>query len=117
MAYEEFSGLTGKIIGCAIAVHKEIGPGFSEIVYARALRVDLEKNGIVFVTEWPIALFYDGKMVGMHRLDLLVADSVIVELKAVKMLTGIHIAQMLSYLKSSKKHLGLLLNFSTPTLV
>ena len=112
MAHEHLVHLTGTIIGCAIEVHKALGPGYAERVYARALRLSFRQRGIPHTTEQAVRLEYLGQFIGRHRLDLVVADLIIVELKAAPVLTRAHIAQLVSYLRSSKKPLGLLLNFS-----
>lgn len=111
MAYEELKELTAQIIGAAIAVHKEIGPGFSEPIYARAMQQELQARRIPFQTEESLRVKYRGQLVGAHRLDLVVRESVVVELKAMYRINNFHIAQVLSYLKASGKRLGLVLNF------
>ena len=112
MAYEELTELTRKIIGSAIDVHKAVGPGFSERIYAKALQHELQERKVPFVVEQTIRVKYRGKLLGTHRLDLVVKDAVVVELKAVYEINNFHVAQMLSYLKASEKHLGLILNFA-----
>ena len=104
-----------RIIGAAIEVHRTIGPGFPEIVYERALCVELELRGISFERQPSICVTYKGISVGTGQLDVL-ADGIVVELKAVHMLLPLHRAQLLAYLKASKKRLGLLLNFNASTL-
>jgi len=100
------------VIGCMIAVHKELGPGFTEPVYRRALELELAHEGIDFKSEVEVKLRYRGKPIGMQRLDVLVEDRLIVELKAVEELHKKHYAQVRSYLKATNKHVGLLANFS-----
>jgi len=112
----ELEGLTGGIIGCAIAVHKELGPGFLESIYENALLLALKQEGIMAEAQKIIPVFFRGHQVGEQRLDILVADLVIVELKAVKALDDVHFAQVRSYLKAASLKHGLLLNFSTATL-
>ncbi len=109
MAYEE---LTGKIIGAAIEVHRSLGPGFLESVYHQAMVMELKKKGIKVQSEFEVPIYYDGLEVGKHRLDLLVEDTVIVELKAVKTFEPVHFAIVKSYLKAANKEHGLLINFS-----
>ena len=116
LVYRQFTELTDAILGSAIDVHKAIGPGFTERVYAKALQLELRQRGILFVTEQTIRIKYKGQLLGTHRLDLIVNDSVVVELKAVYDINNFHIAQMLSYLKASEKSVGLILNFSRATL-
>lgn len=111
-----FEDLSGKVIGAAIEVHSALGPGFLESIYEEALKVELSEHGIQFESQKDIRIEYLGVDVGMHRLDLVVEDTIILELKAVKELTDIHFAQLRSYLKATGLKIGLLLNFSRPTL-
>ena len=108
--------MSNQIIGAAIKVHKELGPGFLESIYEEALKVELSKNELDFASQMEVQIEYLGVPVGLHRLDLLVQNEVIVELKAVKELADIHFAQLRSYLKATGLKVGLLLNFSKPTL-
>jgi GxxExxY protein len=112
----QFEELSNHIIGAAIRVHRELGPGFLESIYEEALKVELSKNDLDFVSQMEIQIEYLKVPVGLHRLDLLVQNEVIVELKAVKELADIHFAQLRSYLKATGMKVGLLLNFSKPTL-
>ncbi|MBW2630909.1 MAG: GxxExxY protein [Deltaproteobacteria bacterium] len=112
----EFEDLSTQIIGAAIEVHRELGPGFLESIYEEALKIELSERGLKFDSQKEIEIKYLGKKIGIHRLDLLVQDEIIVELKAVKELADIHFAQLRSYLKATDLRTGLLLNFSTPTL-
>jgi GxxExxY protein len=104
------------IIGAALEVHRLLGPGFLEAVYEAALCIELAGRGIKFVRQAPISVIYKGQAVGEGRLDLLVEDCLIVELKAVESLLPIHQAQLLSYLKTTGHSLGLLINFNSPQL-
>ncbi len=109
--------LTYQIIGAAMEVHKELGPGFLEKVYENALIIELtEARGMPIEVQKSIPLFYKGKRIGEHILDILVAGNVILEIKAVKELAPIHEAQLLSYLKATNCKVGLLLNFSEQSL-
>jgi GxxExxY protein len=92
------------------------GPGFVESIYEEALKVEFSEHSLSFESQKEITIEYLGVMVGVHRLDLLVENQVIVELKAVKELTDAHFAQLRSYLKATGLKVGLLLNFSKPTL-
>jgi GxxExxY protein len=112
----EFEALSGQIIEAAIHVHKTLGPGFVEPIYHSAMKVALRNRGIVYETEKEITIVYEGEEVGAHRLDLIVAAEIVVELKAVKALADIHAAQLRSYLKATRIRVGLLLNFQAPTL-
>ncbi len=115
-AHGELTELTREVIGGAIDVHKALGPGFTERMYAKALQHELEERNISFVTEQPIRVTYKSRLLGIHRLDLVVKEAVVVELKAVYEINNFHIAQTLSYLKASGKRLGLILNFARGTL-
>jgi GxxExxY protein len=110
------SDLSGKIIGAAIRVHRELGPGFLESVYEEALCIELAASGLDFTRQVSVEIRYQGKKVGEHRLDLLVGDSVVVELKSVTELHDIFFATVRSYLKAANCSLGLLLNFAATTL-
>jgi GxxExxY protein len=107
----ETEALMQRIIGCAIAVHRELGPGFIEIVYQRAFCVELQAQKIPFETEKEITVRYRNQDIPGQRLDLIVAGEVIVENKAVKAFDSFHEAQILSYLKSTGLRAGLLFNF------
>jgi GxxExxY protein len=112
----EHEDLTDKIIGCAIEVHKKLGPGFIESIYENALIFELEKRHLGFERQKEVTIEYDGFEVGRHRLDLIVEDTIVVELKAVKHIEDIHFAIVKSYLKALGKEHGLLINFSKPVL-
>jgi GxxExxY protein len=112
----EFKELTEKIIGAAIEVHRRLGPGFIESIYERALVIELQKRGITVQKQLPIVIEYDGIEVGKHRLDLVVEESIVVELKTVKELADVHFAVVKSYLRASHRRHGLLLNFAQATL-
>jgi GxxExxY protein len=108
--------LTEKILGCAISVHKSLGPGFLEKFYEKALCVELHHRKLRYERQLPVSLRYRGQHIGYHRLDLFIEGQVIVELKAVKELDRIHYSTALSYLKVSRAPVALLLNFNSPTL-
>lgn len=103
--------LTGSIIGSAIEVHRQLGPGFLESVYGRALRYEFTAKRIAWAAEVEVPVLYRGMVVGRHRLDLVVAGQIVVELKAVARLEVIHFAQVRSYLAAAGLRVGLLLNF------
>ena len=108
---------TYAIIGAAMEVHAQLGHGFLESVYQEALCRELDLRGIPFRSEVPFKINYKGFVLGSsYRVDLICFDSVIVELKAIKMLTGVDIAQLLNYLKASRLQRGLVLNFGAPSL-
>lgn len=111
----EHEELTGEIIGAAIEVHRQLGPGFLESVYENALVIELRHRGIPFARQLAVPVMYRGAEVGLHRLDLFVADEIVVELKAVKELVPKHFAVVRSYLRAVGREHGLLLNFAKPT--
>ena len=112
MAYEDLNALTAQVIGSAIAVHRALGPGFTERIYTKALQHELRERKVHFTSERTIRIKYKDHPLGTHRLDLIVQDSLVVELKAVHAINNFHVSQILSYLKASGKKLGLILNFA-----
>lgn len=108
--------ITDKIIGCAIEVHKHLGPGLLESIYEKALCYEFELNNITFYNQTEIPLVYKKAALGSFRLDFLVENEIIVELKAVDRMDPVFEAQLLSYLRMTGKRLGLLINFNTPVL-
>lgn len=112
----EINKLTDAVIGAAIEVHRQLGPGFLESTYHRALAIELELREVAFETEAPVQLDYKGRMIGEGRIDLLVDGQIIIELKAVDKLASIHKAQVISYLKATGHIVGLLRNFNTEVL-
>ena len=108
--------LTGEIIASAIEVHKRLEPGYVEQIYENALILELRKRGLKVDKEVLITIEYDGIEVGKHRLDLLVEDEIVVELKAIKDFEDIHFVIVRSYLKAIGKEHGLLFNFAKPKL-
>ena len=113
MEHEE---LTGTIIGAAIAVHRELGPGFLETGEGNALVIELRSRSVAFQSQLSVAVLYRGAEVGTHRLDLFVADEIVVELKAVKDITDVHFAVVRSYLRAVRRKHALILNFAKSTL-
>ncbi|PWT90340.1 MAG: GxxExxY protein [Acidobacteria bacterium] len=111
------SKLTDKIIGAALIVHKTLGPGFIESVYEEALCVELTHQCTRFERQKNVEIFYGDAPIAIHRMDLIVEKSVVVELKAIRSFEQIHFATIKSYLKASGLRVGLLLNFNHPTLV
>jgi GxxExxY protein len=105
--------MTESIIAAAIAVHRELGPGFLETVYEQALAVEFAIRGIAFVRQKPIPLFYRDHQIGEHRLDFLVENKIVVELKAIETLEKVHFAIVRSYLKAAGLSDALILNFSS----
>lgn len=112
----ELNELTHAVIGAAIEVHRSLGPGFLESVYEESLCVELYERGIPFRRQHEIAVRYRGREVGTGRVDLVVKEKIVVELKAVDTLAPIHTAQLLSYLRITGYPLGLLINFNVAIL-
>jgi GxxExxY protein len=108
--------LTERIIGCALEVHRRLGPGLLENVYESALCIELKVNRLAFTRQVGIPLYYRGELIAEHRPDLIVEGQVIVEVKSVERLAPIHWAQVLTYLRATGLQVGLLLNFNSPTL-
>lgn len=107
------AGITRLIIGCAMAVHNQLGNGFQELIYHRALAIEMKKTGLVFLDELEVSIFYDGIEIGKRRVDFLVEKLIPVEIKAVKQLDNIHLAQAINYLEAYKMEVGLLINFGS----
>ena len=104
------------VIGAAIEVHSLLGPGLLEALYEEALCVEMQIRHIPFARQVPVPMMYKGQEIGLGRLDVLVADSLVVELKTVEALGPVHMAQVLSYLRATRHHLGLLINFNVAAL-
>lgn len=102
-----------RAIGCAITVHKILGPGYAEGVYHDAFGLELDHHGISFERERPVPILYRGHVLKTHRLDIVIEGRVLVELKAVERLERIHHAQVVGYLRSSGLRVGLLMNFNS----
>jgi GxxExxY protein len=107
----KYSALTGKIIGCAMEVHKLLGNGFQEVIYQRALEYEMEMQGLSFAREFEMPIFYKEKQVGTRRVDFLVEGIISVELKALTQLESVHLAQAINYLEAYNLEIGLLINF------
>lgn len=107
----KYSALTGKIIGCAMEVHKLLGNGFQEVIYQRALEYEMELQGLSFAREFEMPIFYKEKHVGTRRVDFLVEENISVELKALTQLEPVHLAQAINYLEAYNLEIGLLINF------
>jgi GxxExxY protein len=110
------SPLTRQIIGCAMKVHSTLGNGFQEVVYQRALEIELNKNGIPHSREHDMPIYYSGEHIGTRRVDFLVAGRISVELKALIALERVHLAQAMNYLEAYKIETGLLINFGAKSL-
>jgi GxxExxY protein len=111
-ASDRLEELSAVVVDAALEVHRALGPGFPEGVYEQALAVELELRGVPFQRQVPIAVKYKGFDIGDGRLDLLVENRLIVELKAVEILAPVHTAQVLSYLRATHHPLGLLISFN-----
>lgn len=109
----EINALTERIIGCAYAVHKALGPGFLEKVYENALRIELEAAGLSVTQQEPVPVHYRGQVVGDFFADLMVEGRVIIELKAVRSLAKEHEVQLVNYLTATGIDDGLLINFAS----
>ena len=112
----QFEDLSAEVIGAALAVHKALGPGFLESTYHAAMRVSLTHRALPFESQLPFDIGFEGVVVGRARVDLIVADEIVVELKAVDRFRDVHFAQLKSYLRATSLRLGLLFNFNAPTL-
>ena len=110
----ERDSLTERIIACAIGIHRVLGPGLLEAAYESALCLEFEARGLRHARQVPIPLTYRGQSIGEYRLDLLVEDSVVIEIKAVEKVIPVFDAQVLTYLRAAGKRIGLLINFNTP---
>jgi GxxExxY protein len=110
------SELTGKIIGCAMEVHRILGNGFQEVIYQRALAKEMNLQGLSFSREHEIPIFYKDDQIGTRRVDFFVEGKVMVELKAVIQLENVHLAQAINYLEAYGLHIGLLINFGNTSL-
>ncbi len=113
---EEVDHLARDLIGAAIEVHGQLGPGYLESVYGEALAVEMGLRGIAFERQRPVAVSYKGRAIGEARLDFLVGGVLVAELKAVEEILPIHQAQVISYLKATGLTLGLLINSNVPLL-
>lgn len=110
------SELTGKIIGCAMEVHRHLGNGFQEVVYQRALSLELNLQRLDHEREKEMPLQYKGCDIGTRRVDFFVMDKIMVEIKAVIQLEDVHLAQAINYLEAYKMETGLLINFGNTSL-
>lgn len=104
------------MIDVGMTIHRIVGPGYTEPTCRNAIRVELAERGIPFVAERTFEILYRGHQVGAHRLDFVVRDCVVVELKAIRSLEAVHTAQVMAYLKASGLRVGLLMNFAGATL-
>ncbi len=112
----KYSELTSKIIGCAMSVHRALGNGFQEVIYQRALEIEMTDNGISFKREQEMPIYFKNQIIGTRRVDFLVQEIVSVELKAIIKLEDVHFAQAINYLEAYDLEVGLLINFGAKSL-
>lgn len=112
----KYSELTSTIIGCAMTVHSELGNGFQEVIYQRAMEIELAEKGIAFSREYEMPVYYKNQQIGTRRVDFLVEGVVSVELKAIIKLEDVHLAQAINYLEAYDLEVGLLINFGAKSL-
>jgi GxxExxY protein len=113
MKYED---ITHKIIGCAMKVHSALGNGFQEVIYQRALAIEMEKLGLHFLREMEMKIYYEGYDIGTRRVDFFVEENIMVELKALTKLEDVHLAQAMNYCQAYNLPTGLLINFGAKSL-
>jgi GxxExxY protein len=111
-----YSELTGKIIGSSMEVHKFLGNGFQEVIYQRALAIELSNAGISFEREKEMPIYYKNEQIGTRRVDFLIEGVISVELKAMTQLENVHLAQAINYLEAYNIEIGLLINFGAKSL-
>ena len=112
----KYSELTSKIIGCAMRVHSALGNGFQEVIYQRALAIEMTDSGLSFHREQEMPVYYKEQQIGARRVDFLVEDVISVELKALIKLEDVHLAQAINYLEAYNLEIGLLINFGAKSL-
>ena len=112
----KYQDLTYKIIGCAMEVHKHLGNGFQEVVYQRALSIEMNMQDIKFSREHEMKLQYKGYDIGTRRVDFFVENIIMVEIKALINLEGVHLAQAMNYVEAYNLEIGLLINFGAKSL-
>ncbi len=108
--------LTHRIIGCAMKVHSTLGSGFQEVIYQRAMKIEMEKQGLGFAREMEMTIYYEGIDIGTRRVDFFVENEIMVELKAVSKLDEQHLAQAINYCEAYGLPMGLLINFGSKSL-
>lgn len=113
----EVEWLGRRVIGCAIAVHRALGPGYKESIYVESLCIEMDSRGLRFEREKPLKVFYKGREIPGQRLDLLIGGVVIAECKVVEAIIPVHTRQLTSYLRTAKVRLGFIFNFNVNVLV
>lgn len=112
----KYKEITEKIIGAAMKVHSALGNGFQEVIYQRAMEIELEDSGIQFKREFEMPVYYKSREIGMRRVDFFVENKIMVELKAIIQLENVHLAQAKNYLEAFNVQVGLLINFGSISL-
>lgn len=112
----KYGDITRKIIGAAMKVHSQLGNGFQEVIYQRALEIQLIEDGVPFIREFNMPIFYNGQQIGERRVDFLIEEKICVELKAIELLNPVHFAQAKNYLEAYNVEVGLLINFGAKSL-
>ena len=113
---EEFNDCTGKVIGCAMKVHTALGNGFQEVIYQRALEIEMTLEGLSFTREFEMPIFYRDRQIGSRRVDFFVENEIMVESKSIIQLEDVHMAQAINYLEAFNMKTGLLINFGSRSL-
>jgi GxxExxY protein len=116
MADFKYREITEKIIGCAMRVHAALGNGFQEVIYQRALEIELQLAGLKFLREMSMPIYYKNQKIGERRVDFFVEGKIMVELKAIIQLENVHLAQAKNYLEAYNVEVGLLINFGSISL-
>lgn len=112
----KYSEITSRIIGCAMTVHSKLGSGFPEVIYQRAVAIEMDKESLENKSEVTMPVFYDGIKIGARRVDSFVENKVLVEYKATSELNNNHLAQAINYLEAFNIEIGLLINFGAKSL-
>lgn len=112
----KYSDQTSKIIGCAMRVHSALGNGFQEVIYQRAMEIEMSDEGLSFSREFEMPIYYKYQQIGTRRVDFLVEGMISVELKAIIKLENVHLAQAINYLEAYDIEVGLLINFGAKSL-
>jgi GxxExxY protein len=116
MANYKYKEITEKIIGSSMKVHSSLGNGFQEVIYQRALEIEMEETGLHFARELSMPIHYKGRQIGERRVDFFVEEKIMVEIKAIIQLENVHLAQAKNYLEAYNMQVGLLINFGSTSL-
>jgi GxxExxY protein len=116
MVEYKFKEITEKIIGSAMKVHAALGNGFQEVIYQRALEIEMKDAGLSFAREFNMPVYYKNQQIGERRVDFFVEEKIMVELKAIIQLENVHLAQAKNYLEAYNIQVGLLINFGSTSL-